>query len=309
MNDKRNLLREASQRILRNDPELAEMARNLQHDEELKRTTRAVHEAMSSPAGALEAFEAMDEGMALETIVQRVGRPVLLVQDGTYYITDERLKAPDADIWKKRLFDGNGVKQNLDAAIPAIGRVELLNNSDFEWVGTGWLIDDDIIVTNRHVANVFAYQNGGNFVFKRGFPNGNMSAKLDFRQEYDRSETQVFFIKDVLYIEPEPGPDIAMLKIEQTNGEGATLASPLRLATTRPQKNQFVATIGYPAYDSRVPDQDLIEKFFGDVFNKKRLAPGQILREEDDEVLHDCSTLGGNSGSPVKDLVTGEVVG
>jgi endonuclease G len=48
---------------------------------------------------------------------------------------------------------------------------------------------------------------------------------------------------------------------------------------------------------------------FGDVYDKKRLAPGQITDVRSDVVLHDCSTLGGNSGSVVLDLANGQAIG
>ena len=67
--------------------------------------------------------------------------------------------------------------------------------------------------------------------------------------------------------------------------------------------------IGYPARDSRVPDAQLMQSIFGDVYDKKRLAPGQVTEAQPDVLLHDCSTLGGNSGSVVLDLATGEAVG
>ena len=52
-----------------------------------------------------------------------------------------------------------------------------------------------------------------------------------------------------------------------------------------------------------------MQSIFGDVYDKKRLAPGQVTEARPDVVLHDCSTLGGNSGSVVLDLATGEAVG
>jgi hypothetical protein len=45
------------------------------------------------------------------------------------------------------------------------------------------------------------------------------------------------------------------------------------------------------------------------VYDKKRLAPGEILKVTDSEIEHDCSTLGGNSGSAVVSLATGEALG
>ena len=52
-----------------------------------------------------------------------------------------------------------------------------------------------------------------------------------------------------------------------------------------------------------------MRQVFGDVYDKKRLAPGEILKVTDSEIEHDCSTLGGNSGSAVVSLATGEALG
>ena len=41
----------------------------------------------------------------------------------------------------------------------------------------------------------------------------------------------------------------------------------------------------------------------------KRAAPGQLTDTDDDYLYHDCSTLGGNSGSPLISMDSGEVVG
>ena len=43
--------------------------------------------------------------------------------------------------------------------------------------------------------------------------------------------------------------------------------------------------IGYPARDSRVPDAQLMQSIFGDVYDKKRLAPGQVTKAQQDVVL------------------------
>jgi endonuclease G len=109
----------------------------------------------------------------------------------------------------------------------------------------------------------------------------------------------------VLHIEQD-GPDMAFLEVDPASNGTASLAKPIALAGKVPAKERFVAVIGYPARDSRIPDLDLMEKIFGDVFDKKRLAPGQITGATEDRVLHDCSTLGGNSGSVVLDLGSGE---
>ena len=112
----------------------------------------------------------------------------------------------------------------------------------------------------------------------------------------------------LLHIEDDDGADFAFLKVER-NGAGGHLSPSLRPSTTPVTASQYVATVGYPAADSRIPEHELMSRLFGDKYNVKRLAPGQVQRLADGLVLHDCSTLGGNSGSPVLALDTGEVVG
>src|SRR5262249_58076864 len=72
---------------------------------------------------------------------------------------------------------------------------------------------------------------------------------------------------------------------------------------------QEVPPIGYPAYDSRIPEPDLMERIYGNVYNKKRLAPGGVTRLEEALLWHNCTTLGGNSGSVVFDLNSGQALG
>ena len=58
----------------------------------------------------------------------------------------------DSEIWKERL---TKAKPLLDEAIRAVGRIDL-QGARLDWVGTGWLVADNILVTNRHVAREFA---------------------------------------------------------------------------------------------------------------------------------------------------------
>jgi len=88
----------------------------------------------------------------------------------------------------------------------------------------------------------------------------------------------------------------------------ARLAKPIALAG-QAVTTENVATIGYPAYDSRIPEPDLMEHIFGKTYNKKRLAPGGVTQVVQLRVLHNCSTLGGNSGSVVVDLDSGNALG
>ena len=142
--------------------------------------------------------------------------------------------------------------------------------------------------------------------FKMGL-RGQMGGDVDFLQEIDNPKKLVFKLVRPLHIEEPPGPDVAFFEIEMVSGD-ARLATRIDLAATI-AATQEVATIGYPAYDSRIPEPDLMERIYGKVYNKKRLAPGSVTRVEEALLWHNCTTLGGNSGSVVFDLNSGQALG
>ena len=237
--------------------------------------------------------------IALETIVMKTGRPVLQVSH------DEALlefRDADSEFWRARL---TAAKTPLVKAIRAVGRVEVANHPNLEWLGTGWLVQPDIIVTNRHVAAEFGNKRGDKFVFRSGVF-GDMSANIDFLEEFGSSARNEMVLREILHIEDEDGPDLAFLRVDSAGG---VLSPHIPLSMREPRASQDVAVIGYPARDSRIPEIDVMERIFGDVFDKKRLAPGQLREPSDGSLTHDCSTLGGNSGSVVLDLDSGEAVG
>jgi V8-like Glu-specific endopeptidase len=301
------LLRESARRILAMDRDLADKLNQQVGGLAAAPELRPTLEGLRKRVGTLESAGS-DSALTFETIVHRVGRPVLEVANDDYVV-----EGAEAAIWEARL--GNAkVRANLRRVIPSVGRIEVTNHPDLTWVGTGWLIAKDVVVTNRHVAEEFAALSitGGNrsFVFKRGWPDRDvrMTARADFRRELRNSTPRAFAVKEVLHIEDDDGPDFAFLRVEGTNA-GDSLSPALPPAAKAPEAEQFIATVGYPAADSRIPEHELMSRLFGDKYNVKRLAPGQVLRMADGLVLHDCSTLGGNSGSPVIDLLTGEVLG
>jgi endonuclease G len=249
---------------------------------------------------ALEVASSVDSLIAEETIVMRTTRPVLAIKENQAELVFKDQK--DSEIWKSRLVTAKDI---VSSTVRAVGRIELAGCAEFSWVGTGWLVAPNILVTNRHVAAVFATSRGAELVFKAG-SDGAIKASVDFLQEVDNPSTQVFRLIRPLHIEGSAGPDLAFFAVEQERGP---LASPIRLSARKPTETPNAATIGYPAQDSRIPDVDLMESIYGRIYDKKRLAPGAVTRVEDLRILHDCTTLGGNSGSVVIDLDTGEALG
>lgn len=281
-------LRNFNEWVHNSDPQLAEESRDL-------------HPAR--PSGALESLElpgAPEDNVALESIVLRRTRPVLTIRDNTAKL--DFIDKADSEIWKERL---TKAKPYLDAAIRAVGRIDL-QGGRLDWVGTGWLVGENLLVTNRHVAREFATRKGDGFTFQVGL-NGPMTADVDFLQEIDNPAKLIFKLVRPLHIEEEPGPDMSLFEVEITGGN-AKLATPIALATTI-ARTENVATIGYPAYDSRIPEPDLMQNIYGKIYDKKRLAPGAVTSVEQSRLLHNCTTLGGNSGSAVIDLDTGQALG
>ncbi|ANL87881.1 DNA/RNA non-specific endonuclease [Rhizobium phaseoli] len=272
--------------VQKGDPEVAEESGD----------RRSYSEGFAKPPSP-EAIEAAFEN---ESIAMRRERPVLSIQENITQL--DFIDQADSKIWRDRL---SNARPLLDAAIPAVGRINLVG-AVLDWIGTGWLVAENVLVTNRHVASEFVVRKGEGFDFASGGA-GRISANTDFLQEIGNSRALVFRLTRPLHVEGEEGPDIAFFEIERISGD-QKLAKPIRLAT-KIEPTGSVAVIGYPAYDSRIAEPDLMERIYGKVYNKKRLAPGNVTRVETTRLWHNCTTLGGNSGSVVLDLTEGTAVG
>jgi len=248
---------------------------------------------------ALELAVGQDADLLAESVILRTGRPVLAIKRDEAQLTFDDA---DSAVWKSRLVTA---RAHLARAARAVGRIEVEGHA-LAWIGTGWLVAANVIVTNRHVAAEFGRRDGTTFVFRPGLTGDPMRASIDLLEEIGREESLTFALESILHIEESDGPDLAFLRIAESSAESSR--SPIELAPTS-QPDDFVAVIGYPARDSRVPDLALMDRIFGDVYDKKRLAPGQLVGPADGTVRHDCSTLGGNSGSVVLSLDTGRAVG
>jgi hypothetical protein len=264
-----------------------------------------------APGGmALEAmgsFRPAASEMSLETIV-RTGRPALFVMNDAIQ-TDTPLNDPVSRVMVERVVAAKSV---LDPWMPLIGRIDVLNHpAGLPFVGTGWLIQPGIVCTNRHVANLLGRQDGARYVFSRGRFDRPMTVTLNRRGEKDRAQAQpgdASPILEILWIEPDSGPDVALLRV----GPPANGLTPthLTLSGDDGREGQFITTIGYPAraYADTIPNQTWMDTIYGGVYDIKRAAPGELFAPKDGSSTYDCTTLGGASGSPVLDPATGKVL-
>lgn len=272
-------------------------ARTVFHrQEELVAGRRAIVEYLASPLGRVEGVHTDEDAATTEAIILEFGRPSLLVKDGTP-------ETPASEVWRKRL---QPHLARVASAIPGVGRIELRRHPDYEWVGTGWLIEGRYLITNRHVAMVFAEKRGGAFVFQRSPTGEFIEARIDFREEYERPTSFEVNIEKIVSIAPMGNlfPDMAVLRVMPH----ADLPTSVTLADRDPAIGDLIGVIGYPARDSRNGDLAM-QRIFNDIFDVKRFAPGYVTVIDSRQLQHDSSTLGGNSGSPLFDLSSGRVVG
>ena len=243
----------------------------------------------------------------LEAIVERFTRPVYLVQRSSFTVPPDDF--PNSDEIHSRLTEA---RDSLESRLPSAGRIDVRNHR-LDWVGTGWLVAPDIMITNRHVAGEFATGTDGAFAFRQNAGRPPVRASVDWRREYDRPEESRFRIREVLWMEPDDSVDVALLRVDPTNEDGEALPPHVELMA-RAEVDEagvgsWVAVVGYPAFDSRNDSADQ-QRIFDGIYNHKRLAPGQVTALVGTELLHhDATTLGGNSGSLIVDLASGKAVG
>ena len=139
-------------------------------------------------------------------------------------------------------------------------------------------------------------------------------AAVDFKHEaFTETDNSSFFtVEDVTMIHPYW--DMALLRVAGLSAR----YKPMTLSVARPEEldGRNVVVIGYPARDER-NDMALQDRIFERVYNVKRLQPGKIrprmrvrsFGNDVEAMVHDRSTLGGNSGSAIIDVETGHVIG
>jgi endonuclease G len=235
----------------------------------------------------------------VEAIIYPDKRPAFDIIDGDFRVTHP--------IWQK-LEDDEDIHARLVAAIPRIGRIELLHQSSIPFGGTGFVVGDGLLMTNRHVAEIFARGLGDRQVAW----SGEIRPGFNLRRERGKPPGTVLEVRRVRMI--HPWWDMALLEVAGL----PTGLRPLRLsvADARDLANHDVAVIGYPAYDPLRNDPDVQNALFDRTYGVKRLQPGMLAvrRQTEsfgklvDAATHDCSTLGGNSGSAIIELDTGDVL-
>jgi hypothetical protein len=245
--------------------------------------------------------------LGLEAIVSVV-RPAILLEDGAF-----RDPPPP---WDDIL---GPFRQSIRTTAMSVGRIGVPGLTHLPYAGTGFMVAEDAVMTNCHVARAFSQRGAdGDWSFQPG-----LEANLDFVEDPDARPADAASplsvrIEGVIGI--HPALDLALLRVT----DGLATPLPIMSCDPGPVEGRNVYVVGYPAPDYR-NDAATLRSIFGDRYFVKRLQPGAamappadaIIRmqpcssgaELDDVMFHDASTLGGNSGSCVVDLDSNQVIG
>ena len=256
----------------------------------------------------LDGFERDPEALSgLEAIVRTDGsRPSFLIREGRVDKQSSPLGA-----WEPHLdADAN----DLDKLISCVGRIDDPSIPE-GFQGTGFLIQENLIVTNRHVLQGIGWKDGDDWALKP-------ELKIDFGHEFrGRESVTPRNLRGVAFAGAQPIDtgssadhaklDLALIELAPAEHAVHTV---LALDVSRDWAGENapdIYTIGYP---NKAPfgayPPPLIEQLFQQTWGKKRLAPGSVMRSQRSTeawtVAHDATTLFGNSGSVI--VVAGRAI-
>lgn len=225
---------------------------------------------------------------ALELVI-RLMRPAPLSRNG---MLDPLPSEPGSNLYNPRIEElWDSFRQKVKDVLYSIGRVDKSTGGP---VGTGFLVAPDLLVTNRHVLAELSH---GTELLEEG------QAVVRFKQELGSRDprtatAEVFSVAGV-----HPTMDMALLRVATVEPREA-----VPLGEQDATEDEAVAAIGYP-FDDPTRNPLFTDAIFQGRFGVKRAALGEVMELGADSLFHDCSTLGGNSGSPIFSLDTAHVVG
>ncbi|ATB37971.1 hypothetical protein CYFUS_003397 [Cystobacter fuscus] len=272
---------------------------SLRHRLERALGGRAIEELWPEPR-ALVGFEAavalsVDRALARRAFDKlRAGSRLLPVESAVLEVAI-RMARPALRIERGRLPPHSFLE--MEEAVRAILLAQLpgIASLGFRWgipLATAFQVAPRVLVTSAHVADRLEQE-------REDLTRGNFVAHFDAD---DRHEERIVSITGVLV--RHPSEDVALLEMEAEGPLDGGLRLARRPADSRARR---VLGVGYPLYgDGHLP---WVDSLFEHVYGVLRASPGELMGAEGERLFHDCTTLSGNSGSPLFDLSTGLVIG
>ena len=231
----------------------------------------------------------LEQMAQLEAIIDADLRPAIDITAGTFNSVHPLWTQLSTDV---------ATRARIEKALPRIGRIELPGHPRLPYGGTGFVVGDGLVMTNRHVAEIFADGVGSERLSFRP----DARAGIDFLRERDDAAGPVFAVRRVVMVHPYW--DMALLAVDGLAGRGWLALS---LQDARDMEGHDIAVIGYPSFDPRNDAGDM-QKVYGGRFGVKRMQPGELrgghgtgsFGKPVRAATHDSSTLAGCSGGAVR---------
>jgi hypothetical protein len=237
-----------------------------------------------------------EERLGLESVLLLYGRPAIEV--------NQNRLAPAPPFWNVV----EDQREDIEMAQRGVGRIELFGHPEYDWAGTGFLVNETTLMTTRRTAEIFIENRNEQWQFRPG-----ITAWMDYNADYQRVASAGYRVRSVLGI--HNNFDLALLEVEPPPFQPNDSPTPLALASQPPYQveGRPVYLIGYPVRDARRNEPEMVARIFRDVYNVKRIMPG-VLRglmqfRDIQLVQHDCAVLGQSAGSCIVDLETHQVLG
>lgn len=247
-----------------------------------------------------------EQEVSLEKIIDYIQRPVLNVVNGAMSTPPPKWEFLDQ------------YRPLIEGMLPSIGRIDVPGIHGVVFAGTGFMVGEGLLLTNRHVAEFFVdgVGAGPDFLAFRAETKAVFDPQYEVGDPDPGAGSDLYRVKEAIFVHPHW--DAALIRVEPL-GE-AEVPAPLPLASQPPPffgsgALLNVVVIGYPYIDELSPDVPEQIRIYGNIFGRKRIAPGYLRTIADTPTrygrvkaaTHDATTLGGNSGSAVIDLTTGKV--
>jgi endonuclease G len=255
-------------------------------------------EAAKSYARALSGKQLSAQDIIhLEAIVLPTLRPAFDIVNESY-----DLLPANWNIWNQK-------RPAVDPLLHGVGRLQLTGHPSYTLVGTGFVCGPNAVLTNRHVAQIFVegIGSGAALTYTPG-----VTCAMDMLAEVGSSASLLLDVDQPLTFSDLW--DVAILHCQ--NLPAAVTPLPLASAAPATLNGGDVTIVGYPSYD---PYESLADQanIFRTVFDRKRFQPGKMNGRADvlsfgktvSAITHDCSTLGGNSGSALLCADTMQIIG
>jgi hypothetical protein len=253
------------------------------------------------------------ERSCLEAIVRVTGRPATRFLAAGLEIPDQDLGANER--WA--LIAGQ-MYEEIESVAESVGRISLgVPGAAVTQLGTVWRLGSDLVVTNRHVAKEVAADASANASTWK--MRDDASCFIDFAATHAGGAPKAFAVQELVFCSDVEDLDAAVFRLgAQAKAPPPALPIDFERSSVMEtvqrangewfDRGKEVYVIGHPYRETA---SDASWMVFGDADGKKRWSPGEVTSIDATHAscLHDCSTLGGSSGSCILTLASHKVVG